>query len=481
MKLSKINEIEINDIFNKLNAKEIVSHHEKVKKNFIFIALKGSNYDGREFFNEAINNGAILIIYDKKKCVWNKSKKIKSIGISNLKEKLGLILSLFYKNHKRKIKIIGVTGTNGKTSVTHFLAESLNALGKKVGLIGTIGSGIFPKLKPSSLTTPNPFTLQKKIRDFDKKKCEFLIMEVSSHAIAQKRIEGINFMALFFLNLSHDHLDYHKSIKNYKETKFSIFFQSKNLLIINTRCKYGLELYNSLANKNKISTNKINTDHYCKEYKCSFSRTSFYIENKDKTERTLISTKIIGEFNIENLVMVYAFLRKIEFEAYNIKKVFKSLTNAPGRMQVIKKKSRYFIVDYAHSPDALEKLLISVKSMTHENKQKLICVFGCGGNRDNSKRVLMGRVSIKYSDQIIVTNDNPRFEDPQTIANQILIANKKKIKVILDRTDAIRYAIKNSLPNDVIVVAGKGHEEYQEVGGKNLKFSDVKTINELSR
>ena len=162
MKLSKINEIEIHDIFNKLNAKEIVSHHEKVKKNSIFIALKGSNYDGREFFNEAINNGAILIIYDKKKCIWNKSKKIQNIGILNLKEKLGSILSLFYKNHKRKIKIIGVTGTNGKTSVTHFLAESFNALGKKVGLIGTIGSGIFPKLRSSSLTTPNPFALQKK-------------------------------------------------------------------------------------------------------------------------------------------------------------------------------------------------------------------------------------------------------------------------------------------------------------------------------
>ena len=162
MKLSKKNENEINDIFNKLNPKEIVSHHQKVIKNSVFIALKGFNYDGREFINDAINFGAILIIYDKKNYIWNKSKQIKSIGIQNLKAKLGSILSIFYKNHKRDIKIIGVTGTNGKTSVTHFLAASLNALGKKVGLIGTVGYGIFPNLKPSSLTTPNPFKLQKK-------------------------------------------------------------------------------------------------------------------------------------------------------------------------------------------------------------------------------------------------------------------------------------------------------------------------------
>lgn len=480
MKLSKKKEIEINDIFIDLNAKKIVSHHEKVKKNSIFIALKGSNYDGREFINEAINSGAILIIYDKKNFIWNKRKKIKSIGISNLKVKLGSILSLFYKNNKRKIKIIGVTGTNGKTSVTHFLAASLNALGKRVGLIGTIGNGIFPNLKPSNLTTPDSFTLQKKIRDFDKKNCEFLIMEVSSHAISQKRIAGINFMALFFLNLSHDHLDYHKSIERYKETKFSIFFQSKNLLIINTRCKYGLELYNSVENKHKISTNKINSDYYSKEHKCSFSYTSFLIENNSDKKRISISSKIIGVFNIENLVMVYAFLRKIAFEPNNIKKVFKYLKNAEGRMQVIRKKSRYFIVDYAHSPDALEKLLISVKSIANKNKHKLICVFGCGGNRDKSKREMMGRVSKKYSDQVIVTNDNPRFENPENIAKQILVANQKNTKIILDRTNAIRYALKHSKPNDVIIVAGKGHEQYQEVAGKKIKFSDIDTINELS-
>jgi len=480
LKLSKINEIEIKDIFYKLNAKEIVSHHEMVKKNSIFIALKGSNYDGREFFNEAINNGAILIIYDNKNFTWNKSKKIKSIGITNLKSKLGSILSLYYKNHQRKIKIIGVTGTNGKTSVTHFLAASLKALGKKVGLIGTIGNGIFPNLKSSKLTTPDPFTLQKIIRDFDTKNCEYLIMEVSSHAIAQKRIEGINFTALFFLNLSHDHLDYHKSIKKYKETKFSIFFQSKNLLIINTRCKYGLELYNSVENKYKISTNKINSDYYFQEYKCNFYRTSFYIENKSKEERIQISTKTIGEFNIENLVMVYAFLRKIAFDPNNIKKVFKSLKNASGRMQVIKKKTRYFIVDYAHSPDALRKLLISVRNIINTNSQKLICIFGCGGDRDMSKRVIMGRVSKKYSDQVIVTNDNPRFENPQNIAKQILVGNKNNTKVILDRSEAIKYAMNYSQPNDVIIVAGKGHEQYQEVAGKKIKFSDIKTIKELS-
>ena len=180
MNLSKVNETKINEIFRSLNAKEIVSHHQKVKKNFIFVALKGSNYDGREFINQAIKCGAVLVIYEKRNFNWDKSQKIKSVGISNLKEKLGLILALFYKNTKRKIKIIGVTGTNGKTSVSYFLASSLNALGKKVALIGTIGIGIFPNLKPSKLTTPDPFILQKKIRDFDKKDCEFLIMEVSS-------------------------------------------------------------------------------------------------------------------------------------------------------------------------------------------------------------------------------------------------------------------------------------------------------------
>ena len=178
--------------------------------------------------------------------------------------------------------------------------------------------------------------------------------------------------------------------------------------------------------------------------------------------------------------MVYAFLRKIAFEPNNIKKVFKSLKNASGRMQVIKKKSRYFIVDYAHSPDALEKLLISVRNIINTNTQKLICIFGCGGDRDISKRVIMGRVSKKYSDQIIITNDNPRFENPQNIAKQILVGNKKKSKVILDRSEAIKYAMNYSQPNDVIVVAGKGHEQYQEVAGKKIKFSDIKTINELS-
>ena len=288
-------------------------------------------------------------------------------------------------------------------------------------------------------------------------------------------------MTLFFLNLSHDHLDYHKSLKKYKETKFSIFFQSKNLLIINTNCKYGSELYNSVKSKNKISANKINSDHFCKEYKCNFSRSSFYIENRSNTEKTLITTKIIGEFNIENLVMVYAFLRKIGFMPNNIKKVFKLLKNTPGRMQVIKKNSRYFIVDYAHSPDALEKLLISVRNIINKNKQKMICVFGCGGNRDSSKRAMMGRISKKYSDLIVITNDNPRFENPEIIAKQILIADKKKTKVILDRAAAIKYAMNNSLPNDVIIVAGKGHEQYQEVAGKKIKFSDISSIRTLSQ
>ena len=480
MKLSKKKQNEINDIFNKLNPKEITSHHQKVIKNSVFIALKGSNYDGREFINDAINFGAILIIYEKKNYIWDKSKQIKSVGLLNLKAKLGAILSIFYKNHKRDIKIIGVTGTNGKTSVTHFLASSLNALGKKVGLIGTVGYGIFPNLRPSSLTTPDPFMLQKKISEFDEKNCEFLIMEVSSHAISQKRIQGINFMALFFLNLSHDHLDYHKSMKKYKDTKFSIFFESKKLLIINTKCKYGLELYNLVENKNKISTNKINSDHYCKEYKCSFSQTSFYIDNKIGKERILISTKIIGEFNIENLVMVYAFLRKISIESSKIKSVFKSLKNTPGRMQVIKRKSRYFIVDYAHSPDALEKLLISIRNIININTQKIICIFGCGGNRDTSKRSIMGRISKKNSDLTIITNDNPRFENPENIAKQITASTGKNTKVILDRADAIEYAMNNSLPNDVIVVAGKGHEQYQEVAGKRIKFSDINTINKLS-
>ena len=454
----------------------------KVKKGFLFVALKGSKLDGNEYVNEGIQNGAEAVLTDNPKLHENNILYVK-----NLKKELGRISSRFYDHPSSKLMTFCVTGTNGKTSCVETLSQLASLKGLSCGYISTIGislDGINLK-QPSSLTTPDSISLQdafsKMIRE-DIKLCAF---EASSHGLDQYRVDGTEIDTAILTSFSQDHLDYHNNIEEYKEAKKRLFYELKpKNVILNIDNVLGQEIYDSLI-KNNINDSKIFTVAAGKN--ADFS----YDFNRDDQGLLNVTLNALGEdirFSLNtisrplasNLISAMASLIVKGFNFSNVDHLFKDLKFPLGRMEEIpsNQADKYF-VDYAHTPEALEHSLIEIRDAFE--KKEIWCVFGCGGDRDKSKRSLMGNMAFKFSDRVIVTNDNPREESEMSIIKEIISGFEKspKLKVIVNRKDAISFCLEemsNKEDECVLLVAGKGHEDYQEISNERFYFNDSEEI-----
>jgi UDP-N-acetylmuramyl-tripeptide synthetase len=459
----------------------ITADSRKVKAGDLFLAYRGEISDGHEFISDAINNGAVAILCE------NKNKllaKITVIVIPDLKEKIGLLAARFYGNPAKDLTIIGVTGTNGKTTITQFIASSLTDLGISCGVIGTIGVGFPGKLLPTINTTPDPITLQYWLAKFKKEGAQAVAMEVSSHSLIQQRVNGIAFKIAVFTNLTREHLNYHKTMKEYGKAKEILFMRPElQYAVINIDDKFGHDLIKKLKKIRKnlkiysYTAKNINLETPAiKAENIKFAITGIAANIVTPWGSGLLKSSLLGGFNLSNLMAVIGVLGVMKIKFPEILAKMARLKTVNGRMQTFGGGEKpLVVVDYAHTPDALEQVLLVLRECCLGS---LWCVFGCGGNKDTGKRPIMGQIAERYSDYVVITNDNPRTEDPEVIINDILqgVTNHLKIKIMQDRRAAILAAIDCAKASDIILIAGKGHEDYQVIGTEKIMFSDQEIV-----
>jgi UDP-N-acetylmuramoyl-L-alanyl-D-glutamate--2,6-diaminopimelate ligase len=450
-----------------------------IQSGFLFAAFPGVTTDGRNYITEAIKNGAIVVICEAEGFVAPKLD-VPLIKIKNLHNKIGNIAAQFYNNPSKNLTMIGITGTNGKTSCSQFLAKALELNQISCGIIGTLGSGFPDKLNSGNLTTPDPINIQQDLSILQQQGAKAVAMEVSSHGLAQQRVNGIDFNIAVFTNLTQDHLDYHGTMENYTKAKRQLLIRSElQHAVINADDEFGRSLITELQGKLNIIGYSI-TD--IKSEVLMLRATN--IELKKTGLSTNISTpwgdgvltsNLLGRFNVSNLLAVLVVLGIMQIPLAKALRSIAKLTTIPGRLQVFGGGIKpLVVVDFAHTPDALQQVLINLREHC---QGKLCCVFGCGGDRDKNKRPIMGRIAENYSDQVIITNDNPRTENPEQIINDIVQGFVySKMKIIPNRSRAIEYAIDQAKAGDVVLIAGKGHEPYQIIGTKKIPFSDIKEV-----
>lgn len=466
---------------------DLVIDSRKLNSGDVFCAYAGDVNDGRDYIEQAISNNISLLLWDDKNISLDALNQIKSVDIAqvavpHLRNLVGIFAANKYNYPSRSMTTIAVTGTNGKTSVSSWLAQMYDMLGYKSSVIGTNGYGIYPKLTEINATTPDPVKIQQLLSAFNSNGANMCAMEVSSHGLEQGRVNGVEFTTAVFTNLTLDHLDYHKSMANYYLSKKKLFYwTSLKHAIINQDDQYGVQLISELKltrpNLNILSyginSGEIRaTDIKTLAYGMSFNLVYLGV-------KYLAEISIIGLFNIYNILAVIASLIVEGYSITQILTLLAKLKPIPGRMQLISK-SNYplIVVDFAHTPDALTNVLNTIRQ-THP-LSKICCVFGCGGDRDKSKRAFMGQISTSLADLVIITTDNPRYEDPLAIANDICSGlDKTNYRVILDRKLAIESAIKSVSVKDIVLIAGKGHENYQIIADKKYFFSDVLQVENI--
>lgn len=481
---------------------QLVLDSRQVKKKTLFVALKGANYDGREFIPKAIESGAVAILAETDDmgkngiitCLFANNKKIPQITVYKLAEKLSEFAGEFYGEPSKEMLVVGVTGTNGKTTVTQLIAQWADLINEKSAVLGTIGNGELGKLTPAINTTPSAVDTQGYLANFLSKKVKLVAMEVSSHGLALGRVKGVDFAATVFTNLSRDHLDFHRTMTKYEQAKWSLFSPLANKLavkssgkkIINYDDKVGKRWIDKSDDAIIVSTLPKNLKTirqlgkpYVGVHKIVYHNkgTSIYFDSS--FGRGELESRLFGEFNVSNLLLAFCTLLALGFPFYVLVNTAYHLQPVIGRMEIFKEKNKpTVIVDYAHTPDALDKALSAAKEHC---TGALWVIFGCGGDRDKGKRPLMAKVAHSYSSHIIITNDNPRTEDAKMIINDIMagFSETKSIKVIQDRKKAIQWAVNHGDENDIILVAGKGHEEYQIIGQKKYRYSDRKVVSQL--
>ncbi|REC43763.1 UDP-N-acetylmuramoyl-L-alanyl-D-glutamate--2,6-diaminopimelate ligase [Chryseobacterium pennipullorum] len=455
----------------------LVFDSRKVSENALYIAIRGTVADGHAFITAAIEKGAKTIVCEEFPELLDET--VTYIKVKDSSKALGHLASNFYGNPSRKLKLIGVTGTNGKTSVSTLLFDVFRNLGYDSALLSTVEIRIGEEIIPATHTTPDVITINKILADAVEKGCEFAFMEVSSHGIAQNRIEGLHFKIAGFTNLTHDHLDYHKTFEEYLKTKKRFFddLEDTAVAITNVDDKNGSVMLQNTKAKKKSYALKTMADFHGKLLEVDFNGMLLNFNGKE------FWTTITGKFNVYNLLLVYGIASELGFEQDDILQAISKLKRVSGRFETFKSDGGiFFIVDYAHTPDALENILDSINDIRTKN-ERLITVFGCGGDRDHSKRPEMGNIATKKSTLAIITSDNPRTEDPGQIIKEIEAGVEpqyfSKYTSIPDRKEAIKMAIKFAEPKDIILVAGKGHENYQEINGIKHHFDDKEVINEL--
>ncbi|HSP88389.1 MAG TPA: UDP-N-acetylmuramoyl-L-alanyl-D-glutamate--2,6-diaminopimelate ligase [Ignavibacteriaceae bacterium] len=473
--VNSIHAIQVAGDVQKKNVSSICYDSRKVKRNSLFVAIKGFNSDGHKFISDAINNGAVAVILEDTSAIPDEifiHENVVKIVVKDSRKALAEVSDALFDHPSKKIKLIGITGTNGKTTTTYFIKSILEAAGEKTGLIGTIKNWIGEKEIKSSLTTPESNDLNELFYEMKAEGCTYSIMEVSSHSLVLNRVYGLSFSSAIFTNITSDHLDFHQSFENYFEAK-KILFDSLSpsaFAIYNSDDEHSRKIIkDTKANLISYGTSS-NSDFKLKDVKYDLSGTTFSVEHKENTYP--VSTSLIGRFNAYNACAAFATCYSYGFKEEIILKGIKNTKQVPGRFEVIGNKNKKVIVDYSHTADSLEKALLAVKDIV-KNSGKIYTVFGCGGNRDKTKRPVMGNIASELSDFVIVTSDNPRFEDPNAIIKDIEAGiTKKNFKAIENREEAISYAIKNSEKDAVILIAGKGHENYQEIKGVRNNFSD---------
>ncbi len=469
---------------------DITQDSRTVKPNSLFIAYPGLQTDGRRFINQAISRSAAAIIYESAGGyalpAQEKPLSIPAIGVKELHKQIGFIADRFYQHPTQNMSVIGVTGTNGKTSISHFLAQALHKLNYSCAVSGTIGSGFLPHLQTSGYTTPDPILLQKQLSEYQKQGARYVAMEVSSHSLDQYRVNGVNFMGGIFTNLTRDHLDYHKTMEAYGAAKARLFqFPHLKFAVYNGDDPFGHQLL--AMNPAHVPSFLYSMNPHFPQNTSAIiaqsiqsTRQGFELTIQSPWGKGVLPLSLIGRFNISNVLAVFAALGALEIPFKTILATLVELKPVTGRMHCLGGHGNIpkIIIDYAHTPDALKKVLLSIQD---HQPRRLWCVFGCGGDRDRGKRPEMGAIAEDYCNQVVLTNDNPRHESPQQIIADILggIKNQQKCSVELDRAKAIQFAIAHADAEDIILIAGKGHETYQIIGDQVLPFDDCKVVESI--
>jgi UDP-N-acetylmuramoyl-L-alanyl-D-glutamate--2,6-diaminopimelate ligase len=449
-----------------------------VQKGFCYFAIKGSVADGHQYIPQAIEKGATSIVCQD--LPNERTPNILYVQVKDCRKSASMLAHHFYGSPSTKLNVVGITGTNGKTSIATLLYQLFMEMGNKCGLISTVENRIGEVIIPSTHTTPDAISLAKLMFEMVNSGCKYIFMEVSSHALEQHRVGGIDFKVAIFSNLSHDHLDYHGSFLNYINAKKMLFDQlsSTAYSIINIDDKNGKTMIQNTTSN--VITYALNTiaDYHTRLISDEINGLQLRLDNEE------VFFSMSGAFNAYNLTAVYAAARVLGMPKDDVLRIMSSLKGAEGRMEKViqEQGERVGIVDYAHTPDALENVLTTIKASLKSNQQ-IVTVVGCGGDRDKTKRPIMGKIAANLSHKVIFTSDNPRSENTEEILNQILegvnVDHVSKCLRIADRYMAIKTAVMISSPGDVILVAGKGHEKTQEINGVKMPFEDKKVLSEV--
>lgn len=449
----------------------------KIAKGGLFVAMKGTQVDGHKFIPKAIELGAAAILCEN--LPDNLEEGVAYVVVPDTEDIVGEVATRFYGNPSEKLKLVGVTGTNGKTTIATLLYNMFRKFGHKCGLLSTVCNYIEEEAIPADHTTPDPIELNELLARMVEAGCEYAFMECSSHAIAQKRIGGLKFAGGIFTNLTRDHLDYHKTFENYRNAKKAFFdgLPKSAFAITNADDKNGLVMTQNTKAVVKTYSTRSAADFKARILECHFEGMYLEIDNRE------VGVQFIGKFNVSNLLAVYGAAVMLGKHPEDILLVMSTLHSVSGRLEPIHSPEGYTaVVDYAHTPDALENVLNAIHEVLN-GKGQVITVCGAGGNRDKGKRPLMAQEAVKQSDKVIFTSDNPRFEEPQDIIDDMLAGlndhQKRKVLTIVDRKEAIRTACMLAGKGDVVLIAGKGHEDYQEVKGVKHHFDDKEVVKEI--
>jgi UDP-N-acetylmuramoyl-L-alanyl-D-glutamate--2,6-diaminopimelate ligase len=473
--------MKLKDLLTKIKPVEIIGNADiditginidsrKIESGHLFVAMRGTQVDGHQFIPKAIEKGAAAVLCEE---IAEPVEGVTYIKVADCEDSVGPVATTFYGDPTSKLKLVGVTGTNGKTTIATLLYNMFRKMGHKCGLLSTVCNYVDDEAYPTDHTTPDPIELNMLLAKMVEAGCDYAFMECSSHAIAQKRIGGLVFAGGLFTNLTRDHLDYHKTFENYRDAKKKFFddLPKGAFAIINADDKNGMVMVQNTKATVKTYSTRTMADFTAHIIECHFE--GMYLE-MDGHE---VGVQFIGKFNVSNLLAVYGAARMLGKNSEEILVVLSTLKSVSGRLEPIQSPEGFTaVVDYAHTPDALENVLNAIHEVLDGKEGKIITVCGAGGNRDKGKRPLMAQEAVKQSNKVIITSDNPRFEEPQDIINDMLAGltpqQMKKVVSIVDRREAIKTACMLAQKGDVILIAGKGHEDYQDVKGVKHHFDD---------
>ena len=480
--------MKLNEILSKVKPLDIVGNADvditgvnidsrRIEKGHLFVAIKGTQVDGHSFIQKAEALGAAAVLCEQ--LPTERNADVTYIQVASTEAAVGPVATMFYDDPTSKLKLVGVTGTNGKTTIATLLYNMFRKFGHRCGLLSTVCNYIEDQAIPADHTTPDPIELNRLLAEMVKAGCEYAFMECSSHAIAQKRIGGLKFAGGLFTNLTRDHLDYHKTFENYRDAKKAFFdmLPKDAFAITNADDKNGMVMVQNTKATVKTYSTRTMADFKARIIECHFEGMYLDIDGRE------VGVQFIGKFNVSNLLAVYGAAVMLGKKPDDVLVVLSTLKSVSGRLEPIRSPEGFTaIVDYAHTPDALENVLNAIHEVL-DGKGHVITVCGAGGNRDKGKRPLMAQEAVKQSDRVIITSDNPRFEEPQDIINDMLAGltpqQMKKVVSIADRREAIRTACMMAAKGDVILIAGKGHEDYQEVKGVKHHFDDREEVRKI--